>query len=162
MLDANTSWRYLAGPSAAPAGWEQPGFGDGAWPAGRPQLGYGDGDETTAVPFGPSAADKWRTTYFRTTFDLAARPASATLQLLVDDGAVVYLNGTELVRDNMPAGAVGYGTLAATNRSGTAENQFRAFAVDPARLVVGTNTVAVEVHQDAASSSDLGFDARLS
>ena len=162
MLDANTSWRYLAGPSAAPAGWQQPGFADGAWPAGRPQLGYGDGDETTVVPFGPSAADKWRTTYLRASFNLAARPASATLQLLVDDGAVVYLNGTELVRDNMPAGAVTYGTFAATNRSGTAENQFRTFAVDPARLAVGTNTVAVEVHQDAVNSSDLGFDARLS
>ena len=53
MLDANTSWRYLAGPSAAPAGWEQPGFADGAWPAGRPQLGYGDGDETTVVAVRP-------------------------------------------------------------------------------------------------------------
>ena len=113
-------------------------------------------------PVRPSAADKWRTTYLRASFNLAARPASATLQLLVDDGAVVYLNGTELVRDNMPAGAVTYGTFAATNRSGTAENQFRTFAVDPARLAVGTNTVAVEVHQDAVNSSDLGFDARLS
>jgi hypothetical protein len=102
------------------------------------------------------------TTYLRTTFTVPSLPTSATLSLLADDGAVVYLNGTELVRDNLPAGAIGYGTLASSNRSGDAENAYRAFTVPVSRLVAGVNTIAVELHQDAVNSSDLGFDARLS
>jgi hypothetical protein len=161
LLTADSTWSYLAQASAAPAGWQAPGFDDSAWPGGRPQLGYGDGDETTVVPFGPRSGSKWITTYLRTTFTVGTLPSSATLSLLVDDGAVVYLNGTELLRDNMPAGVVTYGTLASTNRSGIAENQFRVFNVPVSRLVTGVNTIAVELHQDNQASSDLGFDVRL-
>jgi hypothetical protein len=160
-ITASTPWSYLAQATAPNAGWQQAGFDDSSWPAGTGQFGYGDGDETTAVPFGPNAADKWVTTYFRASFTVANQPASATLSVLVDDGAVVYLNGVELLRDNMPAGTVGWGTLAASNRSGTAENEWRPFTVPAGLLAVGLNTIAIEVHQDAAGSSDLSFDARL-
>lgn len=161
LLTAESTWRYLAQASAGPAGWQASGFDDAAWPVGRPQLGYGDGDETTVVPFGPRSDSKWITTYLRGSFTVGALPSSATLSLLVDDGAVVYLNGTELLRDNMPAGVVNYGTLASTSRVGAAENQFRVFTIPVSRLVAGTNTIAVEVHQDNRASSDLGFDVRL-
>lgn len=160
-ITASTPWRYLAQATAPSTTWQQSGFDDSSWPAGTGQFGYGDGDETTVVPFGPNSANKWVTTYFRAGFTVAAQPTGATLSLLVDDGAVVYLNGVELLRDNMPAGAVGWGTLAATNRSGTAENEWRPFAVPVGLLTVGVNTIAIELHQDAVGSSDLGFDARL-
>lgn len=40
--------------------------------------------------------------YFRTSFTYSGNPAATqlSLNLAVDDGAVVYLNGTELRRDN--------------------------------------------------------------
>jgi hypothetical protein len=160
-LTPATAWRYFDRGVQPGAGWRGAGFDDGGWASGTPQFGYGDGDETTVVSYGPNAAQKYVTTYFRTTFDVDQPPVAATLSLLADDGAVVYLNGAEVRRDNMPAGAITNTTLAASNRSGAAESQLRTFAVDPARLVAGTNTIAVEVHQDARSSSDLSFDLGL-
>ena len=159
-LGAASTWRYFDRGSAT-GSWTATAYDDSTWASGRPQFGYGDGDETTVVSFGPDAARKYITTYFRTTFQVAQRPTRVTLSLVADDGAVVYLNGVELLRDNMPTGAVTSATLAATNRSGTAETQVRTFTVDPARLVVGTNTVAVEVHQDYQGSSDLSLDLGL-
>src|SRR5215213_7851051 len=69
-------------------------------------LGNGDGDEATVVSYGADANNKYITTYFRKSFTVA-NPAdfnSLTLDILRDDGAVVYLNGTEIYRNNMPAG----------------------------------------------------------
>jgi hypothetical protein len=113
------------------------------------------------VSYGPNASDKYITTYLRSTFDVGQQPSAVTLSLLADDGAVVYLNGVEVVRDNMPAGTITNATLAASNRSGSAENQWRTFTIDPTRLVTGTNTIAAEVHQDYRGSSDPSFDLRL-
>jgi hypothetical protein len=161
QLSGAATWRYLVTPTAPPAGWERPGFADGSWPAGPAQLGFGDGDEATVIGFGSDAADKYLTTYFRTTFDARAVPQTLTLNLLADDGAAVSINGVEVVRDNLPAGALTATTRASTGRSGTAEATVRAFAIPPSAVHVGTNTIAVEVHQDDRSSSDLSFAAAL-
>jgi hypothetical protein len=137
-------------------------FDDGARASGPAQLGYGDGDEATVVSFGPNPNSKYITTYFRATFQATAVPATLTLGLLLaDDGAVAYVNGVEVARDNMPAGVVTSSTRAASNRSGTAESETRSFAIPPSVVQAGTNTIAVEVHQDVPSSSDLSFQASL-
>jgi hypothetical protein len=83
-----------------------------------------------------------------------------TLQLKRDDGAVVYLNGTEIARSSMPAGTITSTTLA-TDAGGT-EGQFFSFTVPASAFVSGTNTLAVEVHQASRSSSDVSFDLGLS
>ena len=64
----------------------------------------------TAVPSGST------TFYFRQEFSFNGNPArtSLTLRLLADDGAVVYLNGAEVHRANMPGGVVAHGTLASS------------------------------------------------
>jgi hypothetical protein len=160
-LSGAATWKYLVTPTAPPTGWTQPGFGDDAWPAGPAQLGYGDGDEATEVGFGPNAAAKYLTTYFRTTFNALAVPDTLTLNLLADDGAAVYVNGVEVARDNLPAGTLTAATRAVTGRSGVDESTVRPFAIAPSLVHVGTNTIAVEVHQDSPSSSDLSFAASL-
>ena len=160
-LSGAATWRYLVTPATPAAGWNQPAFGDGAWPAGAAQLGYGDGDETTEVGFGPNAGAKYLTTYFRTTFTALAVPQTLTLSLLADDGAAVYVNGVEVVRDNLPGGALSAATRASSGRSGTDEATVRAFALPPGVVRAGTNTIAVEVHQDNGQSSDLSFAASL-
>jgi hypothetical protein len=111
------------------------------------------------VPFGPNARTKWPTTYFRRAFSLSSIPTSASVSLVADDGAVVYVNGVEVARDNMPAGTVDYTTLAAGGRWNNAESAVRVFVVPTSALRIGNNVVAVEVHQDSANSSDLSFDA---
>ena len=86
---------------------------------------------------------------------------SLLLRLVRDDGAVVYVNGIEVARSNMPAGTITSGSFASTNVDPPQERQFFDFSVPPSVLVNGTNTIAVEIHQNYRSSSDLAFDLAL-
>ena len=114
------------------------------------------------MSFGPSATTKYRTTYFRRQFSVAnaANISSASIQLKRDDGAVVYLNGTEIIRSNMPTGTITNTTYASTAINGAAENTFTTFPISG--LVTGTNTLAVEIHQDSNADPDISFDLSLS
>lgn len=150
-IDPESDWRYLDS-ADAPANWTAPTFDDGAWAIGRAELGFGDGDENTALTPG-------RVTYYarhRFTFD-GQVPPSLELQLKADDGAVVYLNGVEVLRDNLPAGTITSSTTALDWRSG-AEEGFAAHVVPADALVVGENVIAVEVHNVWSGNNDLGFD----
>jgi hypothetical protein len=161
--DAPAVWKYLADGSDAGTSWRARGFDDSGWPSGPGKLGYGDSTVATVVPFGPSTTNKYITTYFRHSFEVADPRKIATLELglLVDDGAVVYLNGVEIVRQNLPEGPIGHRTLALSAVSGSAENRYTLYTVSSQQLQAGTNQLAVEVHQNSASSSDIGFDLSL-
>lgn len=157
LLPVLSRWRYLD-TAAAPAGWSQPGFADGPWASGGAELGFGDTGEITTLRSGRTSY------YFRATFDATDLSTldDLRLDLLADDGAAVYLNGTEVVRHNLPAGTITDTTVAPVGLSSNAEDTFLPFSVPASALVEGTNTIAVEVHQNAAASSDVSFDARLS
>ncbi len=100
------------------------------------------------------------TTLFRTGFSFDADPAAAALWLdcVLDDGAVVYLNGVEASRWNLPAGGVDASTLAA---SAVDELEDVGDWIDTAALVRGDNVLAVEVHQATAEDTDLAFACAL-
>jgi hypothetical protein len=163
FVPAGATWRYLDTGVNQGTAWRQPGFDDSAWKVGPAELGYGDGGERTVVSYGPSASNKYTTTYFRTAFTVADAAAVQTLtvQLRRDDGAVVHLNGAEVVRSNMPSGTIDFATRAVTNIEGTAEAAYSSATVSPALLGSGLNTLAVEVHQQWSGSSDLSFDLAL-
>ncbi len=79
-----------------------------------------------------------------------------------DDGAVVYLNGVEIARSNMPTGTVASSTRASTAIGDvTAESTYYAFTVNTAALLAGVNVIAVEIHQATRDSSDISFDLEL-
>ena len=161
LVSAGTTWKYYTSAAGAPAAWSQPSFNDAAWSSGRAQLGYGEGDEIATVPYGSDANNKWITAYFRRAFQVNDPGAvtDLTLRLKRDDGAVVYLNGREVLRDSMPEGAVTASTLADSPPDDGAV--FNVFNLDPQALAVGTNILAVEIHQSSASSSDMSFDLAL-
>jgi acid phosphatase type 7 len=161
LVPTGAVWKYLDNGSDQGTGWRATSFNDSSWASGPAQLGYGDGDESTVVSFGPDAANKYITTYFRRSFNVADAAAyqSAVLRVLRDDGAVVYLNGTEIFRSNMPGGNVGYRTLASAAIDDTS---FHQAGVNPALLVSGNNVLAVEIHQANGTSSDISFDLQLS
>ena len=163
LVATGSSWRYRDAGLSPGAGWTIAAYDDGGWASGPAQLGYGDGDEATVVSYGGNASAKAITTYFRRTFTVTGAVAFQRLQtrLLVDDGAVVYLNGVELRRDNLPAGAIGAGTLATVAKGGAAESAFVSASTGATALVEGTNVVAVEVHQASATSTDVSFDLEL-
>lgn len=162
LVTAGSVWKYLDNGSDQGTAWREVGFDDSTWASGPAQLGYGEGDEATVVSYGPDPNNKYVTTYFRRTFvveDLAAIE-SLELQLVADDGAVVYLNGVELQRENLAVDPVLYDTLA--TGSPPVENAFSTYSFLPVTsLVQGINVLAVEVHQFARTSSDISFDLAL-
>jgi hypothetical protein len=90
LVPWGADWRYA---DRWTPGWQETNFNDSAWASGPAPLGYGHGDEATVV------SNAWATppitTFYRHCF---VRPnagpfLSATLRVLRDDGAVVYLNG---------------------------------------------------------------------
>ncbi len=160
LIPAGSMWKYLDNGSDQGTAWRESAFDDSAWAQGLAQLGYGDGDEATVISYGADPNNKHITAYFRTTFNIA-NPADFTqlnFHLLRDDGAVIYLNGQEVVRSNMPDGAINYLTLPPLTMNLVIENQFHPYQTDTSALVAGTNVLAVELHQSAGTSSDTGFD----
>jgi hypothetical protein len=154
------TWKYLDTGVSQGSGWRPILFDDSGWSNGRGQFGYGGGDETTVVSFGPDANLKYPTTYFRKSFtvDNPANVIQLDLSLLRDDGAVIYLNGTEVWRSNMPAGTITYTTPAASAIGAADENIWLGLSISPALLVAGNNVIAAEVHQHNGTSSDVSFD----
>lgn len=157
---ANASvWKFKDDGSNQSTQWRYATFDDSTWASGPSELGYGD-TQQTPVSYGPNSAAKYPTTYFRHKFNVA-NPAiyqGLTFNLLVDDGAVVYLNGTEIIRRNMAAGEPTYQTYASATADSTAETTFYAYNVPATLLNPGDNLIAVEVHQASAGSSDISFD----
>lgn len=162
LIGKGETWSYLDDGTDQGTTWTGTSFDDSGWSSGDAEFGYGDGDETTTVGFGGDTNNKYVTTYFRKSFsNTEASPFALKVGLKRDDGAVVYLNGNEIVRDNMPTGTITYTTLASNAEGGTDEVTYFTFEVDPADLVVGTNYIAVEIHQADVTSSDISFDLYL-
>ena len=158
LVAPDAAWRYHdSGATDLGTSWRALGYDDSAWPQGAAQLGFGDGDESTVLTPGRM------TYYFRRSFDVAdpAQVQSLVLDLVRDDGVVVYLNGVEVTRDNLPAGTITAATPASTAVAGAAENTWVSRSVGPGLLRTGTNVIAVEVHQSSVGSSDVSFAARL-
>ncbi len=146
-----STWRFHDGGVDLGAAWRAPGFDDSAWASGAALFYYEDaalpGPKNTPLTPGRS------TYYFRTTFNMAGDPALKLLSArpLLDDGAVIYLNGVEIQRVNMPPGSVNYATTASASVANAA---FGApISLPAANLVAGENVLAVELHQSAATTN---------
>lgn len=159
-----STWRYLDAGNRPEGEWKAAAFDDAKWKSGPAPLGYGEDALGTQVSYGDSERRKAITTWFRAGMEIAdpAKVETLLLHLRRDDGAIVYLNGTEVARSNMPAGPVTSDTPAATALSDNVEGIYHRFTV-PAKgaLQKGRNTVAVEVHQCDQQSSDLIFDLEI-
>ncbi|MEN9728809.1 MAG: hypothetical protein RL434_3175, partial [Pseudomonadota bacterium] len=164
LVASGGAWRYLDNGSNQGTAWRGTSFDDATWPSGNAQLGYGDGDEVTTVGFGPNSAAKYITTYFRKRFEVSdpTQFTSLALRILRDDGVVVYLNGAEIYRNNLPTGEIAHTTLAPVAISGTEESSSYLTASLPITgLQGGSNVLAVEIHQQSGGSSDISFDLEL-
>lgn len=181
FVPPSATWRYNDTADAGGSDWMQPEFDDSGWNEGSAPLGYGvigpngtNGGQpwahsaqianATITSFGPDPSNKYITSWFRTEFNVddAATLDPVQLNLRADDGAIVYINGTEVVRYNLPAGAVGPTTLATNTIDYLEEIEFSTFPIDNTLLVDGTNVVAVELHQGSPGSSDISLDLALS
>jgi hypothetical protein len=164
LIEAGSTWKYLDNDTPQPRQWITKDFTDTGWKTARAQFGYGDGDERTEISFGGNASDKTVTYYFRKTIQIARASSvqNMTLGLVRDDGAIVYLNGREILRHNLPEGGISHQTFALSAVGGADEDTFFESSVDPDLLVDGENIFAIEIHQANATSSDISFDMQLS
>jgi len=162
VIEKGTLWKYYDKVEVAyPLNWSEPGFDDSLWQEGMAELGYGDGGEKSVIEYGGNASNKYITTCFRKTFNLSDTTSvySVTGGLHFDDGAVVYLNGEEIYRINLPSGQIFANTMALVANDGN--GFFQPFEVPKKKLKIGQNLVAVEIHQSSPSSSDISFDLML-
>ena len=103
---------------------------------------------------------------FRSEFRCDSTPTDTTYvggRICCDDGAVVFLNGKEVFRFNVPAGDVTHTTYAtrAIGPKIDVERVWRPFRIPSDKLVQGVNVVAVSVHQVNSTSGDLAMGLEL-
>jgi len=159
LVASGAAWRYHDDGTDPGTNWMQAVVDDSSWPAGPAPLGYGEGDEATTNAAGFTAY-YYRHAVLLGTGDVASLSA-ARVKLDRDDGAIVYVNGTEIGRDNMPTGVVDYLAPATNAVAGGQEGELVTFDFSPSLLVVGTNVIAVEVHQVSSNDVDGRFDLLL-
>jgi acid phosphatase type 7 len=165
LVLSDSVWKYRDDGSDQGSAWIAPEFDDSGWASGPAPLGYGDSNGRlvlTTNSYGPDENNKFVTTYYRQSFvaSNAANYSALVVSIQRDDGAIVYLNGAEVGRFNMPNGAVTYTNWASGNATDDGSTTFSA-VVSPALLREGANVFAVEIHQDAGDSSDIWFVMEL-
>jgi len=164
LIKGGEVWNYSDIGVDMGTNWVRADFDDSGWSSGPARLGYGDKEALTTVSYGPVSTNKYLTAYFRRGFVV---PANLTITNLVlrlsqEHGSVVWLNGHEIWRTNLPAGPIVYTNLALVKYPGTdAPYIFTPVSVDASQLAPGTNIIAVELHQLTASYPVIGFDMEL-
>ncbi len=164
LLPAGSTWKYRLGTTEASNpvdAWRNVDFDDASWSSGAAPIGYGEADIQTTIP--TSSAQNYTSLFLRKTFSVT-NPADIReldLSVTVDDGAVAWINGTEVGRINVPAGDLAFDATA------IAAEERRTLDVsitnDLATLLhAGNNVVAIQAFNGNLTSSDLLLDASLS
>ena len=168
-FDFTNTWMYTSADLDG-TNWTAPSYDDSGWEGSGPGLLWvdirGANSEITNLNTEmdyDGDGNPYTTYYFRTHFTFTNNPAGVALELqgYIDDGAVFYLNGTEVTRLRMPAGTIDNSTYATNypcDGDATCIDYMSASgAVVTNSLVDGDNVFAVEVHNLSASSPDVTF-----
>ena len=168
LLPLSSTWKHNAVSGDLGTTWKDPLFNDNAWLSGTAPLGYGtirdsETSEVTTIATQVNASiPRQPTSYFRTSFNItnAAAFADLTLQMRVDGGAVIYLNGVEAFRESNLPDPIDYNTEPTSDDSDGNEGDIDTYTLDPSLLVEGTNIIAVELHNNPFNS-DMVIDIQL-
>ena len=175
IFDFTNAWTY-ASADLDGVNWTATNYDDSGWDGSGPGLlwvdtrGANSGipDMNTEMVYDSDTGYPFITYYFRTYFTFTNNPAGVTLQMqdYIDDGAVVYLNGTEIYRLRMPSGTIVNSTLAngyPCSGDATCLDYLSASGSTVTNsLINGTNVLAVEVHNYNAGSPDITFGLAVS
>ena len=163
LISGGANWAYNDQGQDLGTNWTLPAYDASTWSNGVARLGYGDPATATTVNYGPQPSNKFVTTYFRCPFVAPAGVVITNLNLRVAraDGVVVYLNGQEIYRTNLPAGPLTATNLALNPMTIYTQDIFYPTNVPVANLATGTNWIAAEVHLASAAASAMGFDMEL-
>jgi Phosphodiester glycosidase/Purple acid Phosphatase, N-terminal domain len=183
IFDFTNSWTYDT-ENLDGINWTAPNYDDSGWSGSGPGLlwvdtrGFANANiplpMLTQMPSNPSTGNPYSTYYFRTHFSYSNSLAGLSLVFTdyLDDGAVFYLNGTEIQRVRMPAypTTIVNSTLASGYACSNSVDYGDAVCPDNWRvsgdlstnLVVGDNVLAVETHNYNPASPDITFGLSLS
>lgn len=163
LVNGGSVWKYSDAGTDLGTNWICAGYDDSGWSSGPAKLGYGDLTVATTVSYGPVATNKHPTTYFRREFVAPTDViyTNLVLRLAQAHGSVVWLNGRELWRTNLPAGPIAYTNFATRLVGLYAPFIFNPVNVSASALCPGTNVIAVEVHQFSPYIATCGFDLEL-
>lgn len=131
------------------------------WKSGKSPLGYGDDITITELNYGNNKEKKHITKYFKKKIFIENKYAAFEIRIQRDDGAVVYINGKELFRDNMPNATINNTTLALSTIQKEAEHEFTQHYFDNTLFNEGENILSVSIHQAYEESSDCIFSLEL-
>ena len=157
LIEVDDVWSYYQSGNPGST-WNQRTFNDNAWPTGAGLL-YVEGSALPGPKNTPLTLGQ-DTYFFRTSFTLDnLENLELTAQTIVDDGFIMYLNGTEILRVGVAAGQSGPGVFANRTVGNAGLETFSRLPTSALR--VGENVIAVEVHQTAPGSSDVVWGLQL-
>jgi len=158
VMPAGRTWSYLDNNVDQGTAWKEVGFDESAWASGPAPMGFGSVD---GLSFGTTTASGIPTAYFRTTINVTDvdKIDHFTFRLLVDDGAVVWVNGQQAFREGFDPGVVV--THATTASESGNERVYDEFEVSPSLFVEGSNVIAIEMHNANVASNDMGFEMSI-
>ena len=164
IVGKGSDWKFLDGGQVPAGNWTSPNYDDQKWKMGTAPFGYGHTDVATALR--GTATGQPATAYFRQTFYVPDPTFYRNLaaNLIQDDGLVVYLNGQEILRANMPTGMITSATRALAPVTGAAALACRSINVGNfiTLLHSGQNILAAEVHPaNTTNQVQLTFDTEL-
>ena len=163
LINTSSSWKYNDKGQNLGTTWYSTTYSDATWSNGIAPLGYGLTGLATTLSFGPNANTKYTTTYFRKSVAIttpASKYSRITLNVKRDDGVVVYINGIERFRSNMPTGTISNSTFSISCATDNG-SVWQSVDLSNSYFVNGNNIIAIEVHQCNLSSNDLYFAAQL-
>jgi hypothetical protein len=153
------SWKYDN--ATLPTGWNSRTFDASAWNSGAGALGFGTASVVTNIDTFADPTTRPVTAYFTRQFQVsqASKVTQLVLNTVADDGIIVYVNGTEVGRTNMPTGSVTTSTFASSAVK-TANAQQVTINVPTSLLVDGTNVISAETHLNYRKTPDATFDLK--
>jgi lysophospholipase L1-like esterase len=164
LIPGCSDWKYSDGGLDLGTNWALPQYDDSTWNHGPGRLGYGTPGIATVVGFGPTSTNKYITTYFRRGFVVPATLHYTNLNFRLNraDGAVVWLNGRELFRMNLPGDQpLSYLALSTKPAMTDAVHTYYQTNIPVSFLPPGTNALAIEVHKFAPYIASVSFDLEL-
>lgn len=163
LVPTAATWRYLKGTKEASSpttAWRATSFDDSTWLSGQTPIGYGETFLNTVLS---DMSSSYSSVFLRIAFNVTDPKALGRLRLeaQIDDGMVIWLNGTNVGRFNMASTSPAFNALA---QSAVESQDFLPFDLGEASvlLVPGKNVLAIQFHnQSLAGSNDAFVEARL-
>jgi DNA-binding CsgD family transcriptional regulator len=133
------------------------------WKVGFTPIGYGDKLITTTINYGGDQDNKDIIKYFTKTITIndISKFKGIEFRLQRDDGAIIYVNGEELYRDNIPDGPISHKTKSIQVVDTEEEGLFYVKIFDSSVFKNGENTISAQVHQCNTYSSDCIFNLEV-